>query len=50
VSVAEILNLFRARGFTLLHRESPPDSVSLRHGVEELLIFQAGFGDPEAQP
>jgi len=50
VSVAEILNLFGARGFTLLHRESPPDSVSLRHGVEELLIVQAGFSDPEAQP
>jgi SAM-dependent methyltransferase len=40
VSVAEMERLFAARGFTLRHRESPPDSVRPRRGVEELLIFQ----------
>jgi SAM-dependent methyltransferase len=42
VSAAEILQLFETRGFTLRHRERPPDSVSPRRGAEELLIFQKG--------
>jgi SAM-dependent methyltransferase len=41
LSVAEPLDLFAARGFTLLRREAPLDSVSSRRGREELLMFQA---------
>lgn len=40
VSSGEFLSLFRARGFTLLHREFPPDSIQPRRRREELLIFQ----------
>jgi methyl halide transferase len=40
VSVTEILNLFSARGFKLLRREIPADSVPQRKGLEELLILQ----------
>lgn len=43
VSVSELLDLFGARGFTLLRRELPLDSVSRRQGREELLIFRAPF-------
>lgn len=42
VSRSEIFSLFGARGFSLLWRESPTDSVPQRRGFEELLIFQAG--------
>jgi SAM-dependent methyltransferase len=41
ISVPELLSLFGARGFTLLQRETPADSVPQRRGMEELLIFQA---------
>ncbi|GIK58645.1 MAG: methyltransferase domain-containing protein [Chloroflexi bacterium] len=34
-----IIGLFAARGFTLQHRESPPDSVPERRPYEELLIL-----------
>ena len=35
-----IAYMFERRGFALLSRASPPDSVPPRCGVEELLIFQ----------
>ena len=41
VSLSEISILFEARGFTLLRRETPTDSVPQRRGREALLIFQA---------
>jgi hypothetical protein len=40
VSAAEILNLFQARGFQLLSREKPADSISARRKAEELFLFQ----------
>ena len=42
VSVDEVLGLFGARGFRLLRRETPEDSVGQRRGLEELLVFRAG--------
>ena len=41
VSVDEALELFGERGFQLRRRETPPDSVPQRRGLEELLIFTA---------
>lgn len=40
VTESEILNLFENRGFKLLSREKPEDSVKPRRNVEELFIFQ----------
>lgn len=40
VAADEILDLFTVRGFKLLRREIPNDSVPPRKGLEELLIFQ----------
>ena len=40
VSAAEVLDLFRGRGFQLLSREKPVDSISARRNAEELLLFQ----------
>jgi SAM-dependent methyltransferase len=40
VSVAEILDLFQARGFKLLWREKPVDSIPRRRNAEEVLVFQ----------
>jgi methyl halide transferase len=40
VSASEILDLFQARGFKLISREKPEDSVKPRRHAEELLIFQ----------
>ncbi len=40
VSTKEILDLFQARGFRLLSRERPVDSMSARRNAEELLLFQ----------
>ena len=40
VSASEVMNLFRARGFKLVSREAPVDSISPRRGAEELFIFQ----------
>jgi SAM-dependent methyltransferase len=37
-----IVYMFQRRGFTLLSREIPADSVPARCGIEELLIFQKG--------
>jgi SAM-dependent methyltransferase len=40
VSVAEILQLFEARGFRLIAREKPAESIRPRQRAEELLLFQ----------
>ena len=40
VSASEILDLFRARGFELISREKPVDSVKPRRHAEELFLFQ----------
>ena len=40
VSAAEVLKLFQKRGFKLLSREVPTDSIPPRRGAEELFIFQ----------
>jgi SAM-dependent methyltransferase len=40
VSISELLDLFRERGFELIEREQPSDSVPRRRGAEELLILQ----------
>jgi len=46
VSADEVLALFSARGFALLHREIPADSVKPRRGAEELLILKKGHYAP----
>jgi SAM-dependent methyltransferase len=40
VSVKEVLDLFQARGFKLISRDKPVDSVKSRRHAEELLLFQ----------
>lgn len=40
VTEAEIFDLFEKRGFKLLAREKPADSISPRKHAEELFIFQ----------
>ena len=40
VSALEVLDLFQARGFKLISREKPTDSISARRHAEELLVFQ----------
>jgi SAM-dependent methyltransferase len=40
VSESELLDLYQERGFKLLSRETPADSVSPRRGAEELFIFE----------
>ena len=40
VTEVEILDLFESRGFKLLAREKPKESVSPRRHAEELFIFQ----------
>jgi len=40
VTESEIFNLFESRGFKLLSREKPVDSVKPRRHAEELFIFQ----------
>jgi len=40
-----IIELFAERGFTLQHRESPPDSVPERRPYEELLLLRKTFID-----
>ena len=44
VSVSEVINLLQARGFNLVSREAPADSISPRRGAEELFIFQKSAG------
>ena len=40
VSLPEILALFGSRGFVLVERQTPLDSVPQRRGLEELVILQ----------
>jgi methyl halide transferase len=40
VSVREVLDLFRARGFKLISREKPAESIPSRRHAEELLLFR----------
>jgi hypothetical protein len=40
VSVPEVLKLFQERGFKLIERKIPTDSVPARKGAEELLLLQ----------
>ena len=40
VTVSELLHLFKERGFKLIERGQPSDSVPQRRGTEELLMFQ----------
>jgi ubiquinone/menaquinone biosynthesis C-methylase UbiE len=40
VTESEILNLFLKRGFQLMSREKPEDSIKPRRQAEELFIFQ----------
>jgi SAM-dependent methyltransferase len=41
VSLPELFTLFESRGFTLVQRETPTDSVPQRKGLEELMFFKA---------
>jgi SAM-dependent methyltransferase len=40
VTESEIMNLFQERGFKLVSREKPVESISPRRHAEELVIFQ----------
>ena len=40
VSTSEILDLFQRRGFKLIAREKPVDSISARRHAEEIFLFQ----------
>jgi SAM-dependent methyltransferase len=40
VAESEIFGLFESRGFKLLWREKPEDSIKPRRGAEELFVFQ----------
>lgn len=40
ISVKEIIDLFQARGFKLITREKPVESVPRRRNAEELLVFR----------
>src|SRR5687767_2406402 len=40
VSAKEVLDLFQTRGFKLISREKPAESVSRRRHAEELFLFQ----------
>ncbi len=42
VSSDEFVQMFTERSFELTYRETPPDSVPPRQGIEELLIFNLG--------
>ena len=42
VTESEIMELFQERGFKLISREKPEESVSPRRHAEELFIFQKG--------
>jgi len=45
VSALEVLDLFQARGFKLISREKPTDSISARRHAEELFLFQKNVTD-----
>jgi len=40
VEESEVMDLFQKRGFKLLSREKPAESISVRRHAEELFIFQ----------
>jgi hypothetical protein len=40
VTESEIMDLFQERGFKLVSREKPAESISQRRHAEELFIFQ----------
>lgn len=46
VSADQLLDLFQGRGFEVLRREKPEDSVPSRRGAEELLILRKQEGAP----
>jgi len=46
VTVSELLRLFQERGFKLIEREKPSNSVPRRSGAEELLMFQKNISSP----
>jgi SAM-dependent methyltransferase len=43
VTESEIFDLFISRGFNLISREKPEDSVKQRRHAEELFVFQKGM-------
>jgi len=43
VKESEVMDLFQKRGFKLVSRKKPEESVSQRRYAEELFIFQKGF-------
>jgi SAM-dependent methyltransferase len=43
VKESEVMDLFQKRGFKLVSRKKPEESVSQRRHAEELFIFQKGF-------
>jgi SAM-dependent methyltransferase len=45
VSEGEVLDLFQERGFKLLSRDKPSDSIKPRRHAEELFIFQKAFAN-----
>jgi len=49
VSTGQLMELFADRGFELLRREWPEDSIRPRRGFEELLIFQKRMRGIEGQ-
>ncbi|MCE9645784.1 MAG: methyltransferase domain-containing protein [Chloroflexi bacterium] len=44
VRESEVLDLFGKRGFKLIAREKPDESIRVRRHAEELFIFQKGVG------
>lgn len=43
VTESEVMDLFQKRGFKLVSRKKPEESVSQRRDVEELFVFQKGI-------
>ena len=50
VSTSEILDLFQRRGFKLIAREKPVDSISARRHAEELFLFQKNVTESQTLP
>jgi phospholipid N-methyltransferase len=48
VAIDEVLGLFTVRGFELIRRETPIDSVESRRGREELLILRHNSINPNS--
>ena len=49
VSTLEIIDLFHARGFQLISREKPVDSISARRHAEELFLFRKAATEKDQQ-